>query len=110
MKKYRIIAYLILMMFIAVEPFISYRIGLLNGFDRSIPAGQAGGWISYLIWMAIVLYMMCITSWYHFRFDDTKSQEKEEKRINETAIWIISMIIGAVIVIVGSRIPLFLTK
>lgn len=79
------IGYLILVAMISTEPFVSDMISLANGWERTIPQN---GWSSYFLVIFLILFMMAVVNWYHFKMiDGQKKSTKIARHSKEKYVW-----------------------
>ena len=65
-------------------------------------------WGIYLVWNTILIFLLLVINWYHRKC--TYTYDKNPKKIHdnrscEKIIWLISTLIGSVVILVGSCYP-----
>lgn len=79
----------------AFRPVIMDLISLSMGWDMIVPDGDLKGWTLYLVWTAMILFMMGVVSWYHCKISHYREKQKRDY------IWWITMVMESFGVLFG---------
>ena len=105
MKRIKLIGYFVVLSILTIRPYLVDMVSLKLGWDREIPVGIPGGWTGYLIFAAIVMFMMIAVSWYHCLFQNIEIQENEKEKPKkyrrEKYVWLLTMLVGTILVLLN---------
>lgn len=105
--KARCISWIIVIAIISLRPFIGDMINMAMDLDTMAPSGDLKSWIFYLVWVAVILFLLIVIGWYHCKCSAFRDKDKisGEIKFNDTCIWVITEIVGSAIVLITSGYP-----